>query len=60
MSKKYTAKKIALDTKSQKERQDYRQLSRQASAFERFSGEFADTNVSYQNVGGFILPLQVA
>ena len=60
MSKKYTAKKIALDTKSQKERQDYRQLSRQASAFERFSGEFADTTVSYQNVGGFIRPIVVA
>ena len=48
--------------KAAQQREDQRDysMSRQASAFERFSGEFADTNVSYQNVGGFILPLQVA
>ena len=33
--------------------------SRQAAAFEHFAGEFADTGVSYQNVGGFVLPLQI-
>lgn len=39
---------------------EQQKLSRQASAFERFAGEFADTHVSYQNINGFILPLQVA
>lgn len=48
--------------KAAQEREDNREYSasRQASAYEHFAGEFADTNVSYQNIGGFILPLQVA
>lgn len=48
--------------KAQQDREDQREysISRQASAYERFAGEFADTSVSYQNIGGFILPLQVA
>lgn len=43
-----------------KEERAQRKLSRRASAFERFAGEFADTHVSYQNINGFILPLQTA
>ncbi len=41
-------------------KEEREQMSRQASAFERFAGEFADTSVSYQNIMGFILPMQVA
>ncbi len=43
-----------------KEEREQLKLSRKATAFERFAGEFADTHVSYQNINGFILPLQVA
>lgn len=32
-------------------------MSRRASAYEHFAGEFADTGISFQNLGGFILPL---
>lgn len=43
-----------------KEEREQQKLSRQASVFEHFAGEFADTNVSYQNIMGFILPVQYA
>ncbi len=43
-----------------KEEREQKKLSRQATTFERFAGEFADTHVSYQNINGFILPMQVA
>lgn len=43
-----------------KEEREQLKLSRKATAFEHFAGEFADTHVSYQNINGFILPLQVA
>ena len=55
MKKNFDLKKA--NTKSLKEKNDYRLLSRRATAFERFAGEFADTTVFYQNVGGFVRPV---
>ncbi len=56
----YSEKKLQNFVKTQKEKRELRLLSRRASAFERFAGEFADTHVSYQNINGLILPLLTA
>ncbi len=48
--------------RAEEKREDERNyhLGRQATAFERFAGEFADTGISYQNINGFILPTAMA
>ena len=59
MNKFYNSKNVS-NSQVYKEERAQHMLSRRASAFERFAGEFADTHVSYQNINGFILPLQTA
>lgn len=59
MKNTFETKKMT-EKKSAKEKNDYRLLSRRATAFERFAGEFADTGISYQNINGFILPTAMA
>ena len=59
MNKLFNSKNVS-NSQVYKEERAQQKRSRRASAFERFAGEFADTHVSYQNINGFILPLQTA